>query len=118
MKILLDQNLSHRLVPRIREAYGEVVHVRDVGLYEADDLPIWEYAKANGYTVFTRDDDFNDLYLVRGHPPKIVWLKDGNASNRELTQLLLDRYERIRHFIEDDFVDSGLLEVYRYFIIE
>jgi len=118
MKVLLDQNLSPRLVSRIATLFSEVRHVRDVGLKDADDRAIWEYAKANGFTIFTRDDDFQKFSLVWGPPPKVVWLKDGNSSNVDLAQILTNRSERIRQFIEDEDPETGLLEVYRQFIIE
>ena len=57
MKQLLDENLSPRLVSRLAELFGEIVHVRDVGLREADDRTIWNWAKSNGHLVVTADAD-------------------------------------------------------------
>ena len=38
MKLLLDENLSHRLVPRLQTAYPGSSQVTLVGLGSADDL--------------------------------------------------------------------------------
>lgn len=41
MKLLLDQNLSHRLVPSLSDVCPGSVHVRDAGLAQADDEAVW-----------------------------------------------------------------------------
>ena len=48
MKLLFDQNLSPRLPGLLADIYADSIHVRQMGLRDADDLEIWEYAKANG----------------------------------------------------------------------
>ena len=45
MKLLLDQNLSHRLVAALADLYPGSAHVRDLGLKEAADEAIWDYAR-------------------------------------------------------------------------
>jgi predicted nuclease of predicted toxin-antitoxin system len=44
VKLLFDQNLSHRLVGSLASEYPDSVHVRDVGLGAAEDQAIWAYA--------------------------------------------------------------------------
>ena len=51
MKLLFDQNLSPRLTGLLADIYPESIHVREVGLREADDLVSWEYAVVHGYTI-------------------------------------------------------------------
>lgn len=75
MKLLLDQNLSYRIVKPLLATYPGAVHVSDVGLNEADDKAIWEYAKKEGYAIVTLDADFHEYSLLWGCPPLIVWLK-------------------------------------------
>ena len=55
MKLLFDQNLSPRLTSLVSDLYPGSVHVRDVGLRDADDSVIWEYARQNGYVVISKD---------------------------------------------------------------
>jgi predicted nuclease of predicted toxin-antitoxin system len=44
VKLLFDQNLSHRLVTALQQEYPGSQHVRDVGLKDAADIAIWECA--------------------------------------------------------------------------
>ena len=59
MKLQFGQNLSHRLVSMLGEAFPESAHVRDFDLRRADDATIWEFAKSNGYTILSKDNDFH-----------------------------------------------------------
>ena len=80
MKLLLDENLSPRLAPAIRDLFPDVAHVRDVGLQSTDDVAIWLYAAEHGFTIVTKDTDFNQRAFVLGPPPQDV--REGLASNR------------------------------------
>jgi predicted nuclease of predicted toxin-antitoxin system len=74
MRLLLDQNISYRVVKQLKATLPDVVGVRDVGLYEADDFAIWPYAQREGYVVVTFDKDSPMIGAVKGFPPKIIWL--------------------------------------------
>ena len=71
MKLLFDQNLSHKLVLRLADLFPKSVHVREVGLKEAGDLIVWEYARNNGLVV-SKDSDFHQRSFLYGYPPKVV----------------------------------------------
>jgi predicted nuclease of predicted toxin-antitoxin system len=64
VKLLFDQNLSHKLVNRLADMFPDSAHVREVGLKEADDHAVWEYAKANGQTIVSKDSDFHQRSFV------------------------------------------------------
>ncbi|MDQ3814669.1 MAG: DUF5615 family PIN-like protein, partial [Armatimonadota bacterium] len=49
MKLLFDQNISHRLVRALADVYPDSQHLRDVGLKEASDSAIWDYARLHGF---------------------------------------------------------------------
>ena len=112
MKLLLDANISWRLVSILKEHYDECVHADDIqGLvFPAKDAAIWQYAKNNYYTIITRDSDFSDLLSIRGFPPKIVLLRTGNCSRKYTTDLLIRSKETIQEFINSK--EHGLLEIY------
>lgn len=95
MKLLLDANLSPRLVPRLAGLFDSV-HVFDTGLarYTSDDT-VWEYAKTNGYTIVTADTDFLELVRVRGTPPKVVQLENCNYRTSRVEELLRRHAVRI-----------------------
>ena len=46
----------------------------------------------------TKDEDFLDLSVTRGCPPKVVCLSIGNASNAATAILLLQQAETIERF--------------------
>jgi hypothetical protein len=50
-----------------------------LNLAQANDDKIWEHAKKDGYTIVTKDSDFNDISMVKGFPPHIIWLRIGNS---------------------------------------
>lgn len=98
MKFLIDQNISRRLVAPIADAYPGTVHVSDTGLTDAADRVIWEYARDNGLTMLTKDSDFNNLAVLHGPPPKVVWIRLGNASTSEIADALLSQGAAIEAF--------------------
>jgi predicted nuclease of predicted toxin-antitoxin system len=109
MKILLDANISWKLVNILKPIFGECCHVDLIGLkIPAQDIDIWNYALNNGYIIITKDNDFVDLLEIRGFPPKIVLLKTGNNSSKALAKLLIT----IKPMIEDlENNNYGLLEI-------
>ncbi len=52
MKLLFDQNLSPNLPRLLSDLYAGSMHVRDVGLRDADDTSIWEYAERHGFAPY------------------------------------------------------------------
>ncbi len=101
MKLLFDQNISFRILSKLKSAYPEAQQVRSIGLENATDREIWQYAKDNDYTIVTFDADFYDMSNLYGHPPRIIWLRTGNRSTSDLAQLLLDRSLIIEQFLSD-----------------
>jgi predicted nuclease of predicted toxin-antitoxin system len=69
MKLLLDENLSRRLVPFLQHDYPDSNHVVLLGMESATDKEVWQKAKDDGYVILTRDADFQELSLVWGQPP-------------------------------------------------
>ncbi|MBI4604306.1 MAG: DUF5615 family PIN-like protein [Planctomycetes bacterium] len=80
MKLLFDQNLSHRLVSLLGDLFPGSAHVRDFGLALAPDPAVWAFAKVQAYTIVSKDDDFHQLSFLHGAPPKVVWLRFANCS--------------------------------------
>jgi predicted nuclease of predicted toxin-antitoxin system len=78
VKLLFDYNLSPRLVTRLSDAYPNSEHVYLVGFDQAEDSVVWTYAVQNDYIIVTKDSDFSELSIIRGFPPKVIWLRRGN----------------------------------------
>ena len=95
MKLLLDENLSRRIVPLLQVEYPGSSQIAILQLETATDREIWEYAKVNDFVIVTRDSDFHELGTLYGAPPKIIWLKTGNQSKASALRSLLNHKEEI-----------------------
>ena len=80
------------------ERFPGSTHVRLIGLGGASDTGIWEWASQQALVLVTKDEDFLDLSVSRGCPPKVVCLAIGNASNAATASLLLQQAETIERF--------------------
>ncbi len=101
MKLLFDQNLSFKLVPALSAVFPGSRHLKDFGLTHEQDEPIWSFAAKNGFTIVSKDSDFLHLALLRGHPPKVVYIRLGNCSTKDIIQHLLSEEQTIKEFIAD-----------------
>ncbi len=111
MNLLLDANLSWRLVDVLKVHFDEVLHVDKIDVkVPARDEDIWQFAKNNNYIIVTNDQDFLDMVSVRGFPPKVILLRTGNQSNSFLAQLLINHVSDIQSL--NDSSETGLLEIY------
>ena len=93
MKLLLDENLSRRIVSLIASHYPGTSQVALLGLERASDIALWAYARQHDFIIVTKDSDFVDLSTVYGQPPKVVLLKTGNQTWQMTAQALIDRRE-------------------------
>jgi predicted nuclease of predicted toxin-antitoxin system len=107
MRLLLDQNLSSRLTARLGSLYTGRIHVADLGLSTASDEEVWEAALREGCMIVTKDSDFVDLQVLRGFPPKVLWLRLGNCSTARIEEVLLGHVHDISAFAAD--TETGLL---------
>ena len=110
MKLLFDQNLSPKLTLNFDEYFEDVKHVQDLGLDRAEDDEILQYARSNSFTIVTKDSDFGDLISIFGFPPKIIWIRRGNCSIKEIITLLKENLDRIRSFGKDKV--NGILNIF------
>ncbi len=94
MKLLFDENLSRKLVLQLVDLFPDSTHLASVGLLTAEDIDVWNYAKANGFMIVTADADFYELATTLGPPPKIVWLRGCDYPTRIAAQLI--RHQSIR----------------------
>ena len=86
--------------------------VRDGNLENSSDTVIWNFAKEGEYCIVTFDSDFYDLSLVKGFPPKIIWLRTGNTSTKNIEKLLRENQLLIQEFIDNkDYTEISCLEI-------
>lgn len=93
MKLLLDENLSRRLVPFLQAVYPGSTQE---GLERASDRAIWQYAKNHDFVIVTKDADYYDLSLLLGAPPFVIWLQTGNTDKAAVLACLIDSQAEIQ----------------------
>jgi len=110
MKLLLDENLSRRIIPFIEAAFPESSQIALLGMESFSDRAVWEFARENNFVIVTKDADFYEMSTLYGHPPQVIWLRSGNVKKSEITQTLLNNQE----LIEKSLLEEGIscLEIY------
>lgn len=98
----MDENLSPRLIASIEDLYPGSAHVEECALVNSPDEQIWDYAGENGFAIVTKDSDFSELSVLRGSPPKVIWLRIGNCTTVRAGFLLRDAFPRIQAFLTAD----------------
>jgi len=104
MKLLFDENLSPKMVMALADVFPDSAHVDRIGLGSGSDDEVWHYAKTNGFMLVSKDADFYEKSILYGHPPKIIWIKRGNCTNRQIQLLLRNKAELIAEFYQNDEV--------------
>jgi predicted nuclease of predicted toxin-antitoxin system len=107
VKLLLDENISRRIVAALQSDFPGSSHVVTQGLSAASDSQVWQHAKANGFIVVSKDDDFTALSSLHGHPPRLIKLSLGNCTNDHV----LDALVRQQPTIAAAFVDPAIAMV-------
>src|SRR5215470_14514284 len=110
VKLLFDQNLSPALVKLLADLHPGSSHVFSLGIDRATDEEIWKRARNDGYTIVTKDSDFGDLSVLRGFPPKVIWVRIGNCTTKQIEALIRSNGEAIVAFERDMTV--GLLSLF------
>jgi len=111
MKVIVDQNISFRIIPSLNGLFEDIKHIKDVNLVNADDFEIYMFARVNGFdAILTLDEDFYNLQLTHGIPPKVVWLRTGNCSTSILTAIIHKHIKDIYNFYGNDDLDC--LEIF------
>jgi predicted nuclease of predicted toxin-antitoxin system len=110
MKLLFDHNLSPRLVSRLADIFPDSNHVDNLGLAQVHDSEVWVYAQNNDFAIATKDSDYNELLMLRGFPPKIIWIRRGNCSTSEIEAMLRTHINDIQTLFDDSLV--GILTLY------
>jgi predicted nuclease of predicted toxin-antitoxin system len=105
VKLLFDENLSTTLPHELRAEYPESAHVLTLGLGGTSDRVVWERAAVDGFVLVTKDQDFQRLSVLRGAPPKVIWVRLGNCATADIVRLLHFRRDQITAFVESSGTD-------------
>ena len=82
------------------------------GLRAQSDLKVWEFARANGFTIVSKDDDFRQLSFLHGAPPKVIWVATGNAATDTILRALNHRRWLVEAFARNDDESLLILELH------
>ena len=110
MRLLFDEQLSEELVTVLGDLFPDSLHVRVLGKGGAADPIIWRLAREHGCVLVTKDEDFHRLSVLRGAPPKVVWIRLGNCTTADIAQLLRGHVDDLRRFeaqAEVTFLELG-----------
>jgi predicted nuclease of predicted toxin-antitoxin system len=111
MKLLIDQNISHRIISKMGDTLGILTHVRDLNWINYPDITIFRNARNLGYdAIITLDEDFNKIILELSIPPKVIWLRIGNCSTNSIALALFKNIDIIHSFMNDN--EHDCLEIY------
>ncbi len=91
----------------LRDAFPGSVHVTEIDLDAATDQEVWDHARKHDLVLMSKDSDFRQLAFLYGPPPKVVWLRVGNATTASVANLVLDHVEAIESFVANE--DEALL---------
>ena len=101
MKLLFDENLSHKLCNMLDDIFPSSIHIKNVGLEKGSDYEIWKYAKENDLMIVSKDIDFIDMSISNDNPPKIIWIRIGNTSTNKIEKTLRDNFIKIKNYSDD-----------------
>lgn len=110
MRLLFDEQLSEELVQLLHDLFPDSLHIRLLKAGGSADSLVWQLAREHHCLLVTKDEDFHRLSVLRGAPPKVVWLRLGNCTTKDVADLLRQRVDDVRLFAEQDeatFLELG-----------
>jgi predicted nuclease of predicted toxin-antitoxin system len=110
VKLLFDHNLSPALANHLQDLYPNSEHVYQLNLAQVPDTEVWEYAQREKFLIVTKDSDFSDLSLLRGFPPKIIWIRRGNCKTSDIEAILRNHHSDIEALNNNE--TAGVLTLY------
>ena len=103
LKFIIDTQLPPKLASHLDNLGTEAIHTTHyLEGHKMADSKIIQIAIDDDRIIISKDADFRDHFLIKGIPPKILLLKTGNISNKNLIKLLTNSFSKIEQLFEDD----------------
>jgi predicted nuclease of predicted toxin-antitoxin system len=102
MHLLFDEQLSDALPAMLADVFPGSLHVRALVGIGASDERVWELAIEHACLLVSKDEDFHRLSVLRGAPPKVVWVRLGNSTSEAVAALLRRHESALRVFADQD----------------
>lgn len=100
MRVLLDQNLSPRLIRNLSDLFPNLESVYTHGLIGASDPQLFEWARGMGIgALLSADQDFVNLVQRLGAPPKVIRIERCDFPSRVIERLIRRESVRIHDFL-------------------
>jgi predicted nuclease of predicted toxin-antitoxin system len=96
LRLLFDANISYKLVEVLADLFPDSSHVSLPGLGRTRDRGVWEHAIEHGFTIVSKDEDFHQMALLEGPPPKVIWVRPGNCSTADIERALRESADTSR----------------------
>lgn len=109
MKLLFDHNISHKLVAKLEDLFPGSTQTRLLNFGRTNDPQIWRFARTYDFVIVSKDRDLAELAVLRGAPPKVIWLRMGNCRTPAIEQALRARYTAIEELVRDS--EKVVLEI-------
>ena len=104
VRLLLDENLSERLLQPLAEFFPGSEHIGNLAKAGTTDGLLWDLARAGGFILTTRDEDFVGMSVLQEAPPKVLWLNVGKSRNAVIAALLQSHAADIERFsVHDEY---------------
>jgi predicted nuclease of predicted toxin-antitoxin system len=101
VKLLLDENLSRRVLRSLVELFPGSSHAKLEALQQVPDELVWDYAQSNNFCLVSADSDFFEMATALGPPAKLIWLRGCKYPALEAEELLRSHADRIAEFLDD-----------------
>jgi len=107
MKFLLDAQLPPSLKQLFKDKGYDCIHTLDLEFgNDTSDKLINKISVAEQRILITKDSDFYDSIIIKSEPYKLIMVKLGNMSKKELIDFFSGRFDEI---IEKIKVDNMIL---------
>lgn len=108
MKLLLDQNLSRKLIPDLESSFPGSSHVRLLDLDRSSDSDIWHYAKYHGFTFGHEEHGHGGFVRSQRCASEGVVVRVGNSTTALIRDIFVRNNKQIEEFVLDDRVVLSL----------
>jgi predicted nuclease of predicted toxin-antitoxin system len=56
----------------------------------------------NGFTIVSKDSDFEERTILLGFPPKLIWVRASNCTSAQVESLLRAAFSSVKRFVQED----------------
>lgn len=101
MNILIDMNISPDWCEILTKQGFPTVHWHTIGLSDAPDSELIQWAREHNYVIFTHDLDFGTvLALTQAKSPSVIQVRTQDVTPAHLQPLVIDALRQFEESLE------------------